>query len=185
MPGLERGGAFDGLLLSGYWSFTPCPIDSESGNFTDRFQDDGTQRGADPEVGLLLQAVKERSDSGNEGLFFGISKNTQQAYRSKTEGSSSSAASLLVHEHRIGLSFDGQRDGGHLSGIQPRGGSQRGQQLEGSGLFDEVGESQSLKARILCGEPLKLHDDHGGSHDPSIQKPQQFLLPDEAEVKND
>ncbi len=158
---------------------------SRSGNFAGGFQDDVAERGADPEVGLLLQAVEERSDCGNEGLFFGISKNSQKAYRSKSKGRRSGAASLLVHEDGIGLSFDGEREGGDLSGIQPRGGRQRGQQLEWCCLFDEVGESQSLKPCILCSEPLKLHDDHGGSQDPSIQKPQQLLLPDEAEVEDD
>jgi len=60
-----------------------------------------------------------------------------------------------------------------------------GQQLEWRGLFDEVGESQALKPCILCGQSLKLDHHHGGSHDPSIQKPQQLLLPDETEVEDD
>ena len=143
------------------------------------------QRCADPEAGLVLQTIEEWSHGGNQGLFFGISKNSQQPYRSQTEGSSSGAASLLVHEYRIGLSFDGQRERGDLSGVQPGGGRQRGQQLEWRSLFDELGESQALKPCILCGKPLKLHHHHGGSQYPSIQKPQQFLLPDEAEIEDD
>lgn len=89
-----------------------------SDNFTNCFQNKVTQGGADPELSLFFQSVKEWSHGGNERLFFSISKNTQQAYRSKPKGSSGGAASLLIHKHRIGLSFHGQRKGGDLSGIQ-------------------------------------------------------------------
>ena len=136
----------------------------------------------DPELRVALQGVEQRTELRDEAGGFGLEQDAEHAdgFDAQLDGGLMTAA--FVHEQGIGtnLKREGQRGGFARIKIGGSNGGGNGRCLL---LPNPAGQSQSLKARGLPGQAIKLGGDFERDDDFVKQAGEHFDLADAAEVQ--
>ncbi len=114
-----------------------------------------------------------------------LGEDAQQADDAEPEAGGGFPPGGVIEQHQAGFALHGEREGGNLAVMKPARHRKDGMRVRGMRYFDFRWEHQSMKAGVSGGQSLKFHHHLSrGQHTP-IQKGQQGLLSDDAEVQDD